>query len=102
MQRRIEQADRGRQAFERPEHAFEIFALIRQQFGERLFAVAHVVGQDHFAHGVDAIAFEEHVLGAAQADAFGAERDGVGDLIRLSALVRTAARDFRAPVHQLS
>jgi hypothetical protein len=32
-----------------------------------------VVGQDHLAHRHDAIAFEEHVLGAAEPDALGAE-----------------------------
>ena len=34
-----------------------------------------VLGQNHLAHGVDVI--EEHVLGAAQADALGAEGDGL-------------------------
>ena len=46
------------------------------------FAVLDVLGEDHLAHRVDAVAFEEHVLGAAQADADGAERDGVGGLLR--------------------
>ena len=32
-----------------------------------------VVGQDHLAHGDDAVGLEEHVLGAAEPDAFGAE-----------------------------
>ena len=39
------------------------------------FALLERLGEDHLAHRVDAIAFEEHVLGAAQADADGAERD---------------------------
>ena len=39
--------------------------LVGQQLGERLLAVVDVVGEDHLAHGVDAVAFEEHVLGAA-------------------------------------
>jgi hypothetical protein len=34
------------------------------------------LGQDHLAHRVDAVALEEHVLGAAEADALGAEGDG--------------------------
>ena len=33
-------------------------------------------GQDHLAHGGDALGIEEHVLGAAQADALGAEFAG--------------------------
>ena len=72
----------GRPA-KRAEDAFEIALLQRQQFGERFFAAFHVVGQNHLAHGDDAVAFEEHVLGAAEADAFGAESDGVFDLIGL-------------------
>ena len=38
-------------------------------------------GEDHLAHGVDAVALEEHVLRADEAHALRAERDGVGDLI---------------------
>ena len=73
-------ADRGNgwspgSPFNALENPDEIFALIRQQFRQRLFAVLHVVGQDHLAHGVDAIAFKEHMLRAAQADARRAERD---------------------------
>jgi hypothetical protein len=49
-----------------------------------------VVGQDHLAHGGDAVALEEHVLGAAQADALGAELAGpLGASAGVSALVRT-------------
>ena len=81
VQRRVEEADRGRQALQRLEDADEIVALIGQQFRQRLFAGLEVVGQDHLAHGVDAVALEEHVLGAAQADARGAERDGVRGLL---------------------
>ena len=48
-------------------------ALHRQQLGERGAAALLVVGEDHLAHGDDAVAVEEHMLGAAEADAFGAE-----------------------------
>ena len=48
-----------------------------------------VVGEDHLAHGDDALALEEHVLGAAQADAFGAELAGLRRRAGVSALVRT-------------
>ncbi|HRO50872.1 MAG TPA: DNA translocase FtsK 4TM domain-containing protein, partial [Hyphomicrobium sp.] len=40
---------------------------------ERASASAFIAGDDHFAHGRDAIAFEEHVLRAAKADALRAE-----------------------------
>ena len=80
MQGRVEGADGRRQALQFAEDAGEIVALVRQQLGQGLLAVLHVVGQDHLAHGVNTISLEEHVLGAAQADADGAEGDGVGGL----------------------
>ncbi len=60
----------------------EIVALHRQQLGERGAAAVLVVGQDHLAHRADAVLLEEHVLGAAQADAFGAEPDGDAGIVR--------------------
>ncbi len=56
-----------------PEDAGEVVALHRQQLRQRLLAAGRVVRQDHLAHRRDALAAEEHVLGAAQADALGAE-----------------------------
>ena len=41
-----------------------------------------IVREDHLAHGQDALCLEEHVLGAAKADAFGAE------LARLACIAR--------------
>ena len=81
VERRIEETDRGGITFERLEDAGEIFALIRQQFRERGFPVVDVVGENHLAHRVDAVAFEEHVLGAGEADADGAERERVLGLL---------------------
>ena len=43
--------------------------LHRQELGQRRATAFRVVGEDHLAHRDDAGAFEEHVLGAAQADA---------------------------------
>ena len=54
---------------------------MRQQLGQRLLAVGERVGQDHLAEVVDVV--EEHVLGAAQADALGAEGDRLERLLRL-------------------
>ena len=102
MQRRIEETDGRRQAFQFAENADEIVALIRQQFGQRFFAVLGVVGQNHFAHGVNAVALKEHVFGAAEADAGGAEGDGVARLFRaVGVRAHLQARDLRAPFHQL-
>ena len=64
------------------EHAVEVVALQRQQLVERLAAIGFVVGEDHPLHDRDAPFAEEHVLGAAQADAARAERVGELRLIR--------------------
>jgi len=82
MQRRIEQANRDAVAFHGFQNAVEVFALHREQFGQRFFAAFQVVGQDHFAHGLDAVAFKEHVFGAAKADALRAEIAGDGRVAR--------------------
>ena len=76
VQRRIEETDGRRQAFQFLEDADEIRpsgkAAIWPAPSSRS---SEIVGQNHLAHGVNAVALEEHVLGAAQADAGGAERD---------------------------
>ncbi len=102
VQRRVEESDGRRQTFQFTEHPGEVFALIRQQFRERFLPIVRLLGENHFAHRVDAVALEEHVLGAAETDSRGAERDGVGGLFRI---VRVGAdlqtgRLF-APLHQL-
>ena len=103
VQRRIEEADGRREAFQRLEDADEVLALIRQQLGERLFARLERLGEDHLAHRVDAIAFEEHVLGAASGRCRRRRTRGVArSAPGVSALVRTVIRvAFGAPLHQL-
>ena len=89
-------------AFERLEDADEILALIGQQLRERLFPVVDVVGENHLAHRVDAVAFEEHVLGAGEADAGGAEGEGVLGLLGIVGVgADIEARGLRAPLHEL-
>jgi len=65
MQGRIEQADRHRQPLHDAEQLDEVAALHRQDLGQRLAPTLGVLGQDHLAHGDDALALEEHVLRAA-------------------------------------
>ena len=74
VQRRVEQADGHRQAAHDLEQLDEVGALHRQELGERRAPVALAVGEDHLAHRDDARLVEEHVLGAAEPDALGAER----------------------------
>ena len=78
VQRRIEQADGHRQAVHRLEDADEVLLLVRLERGQGLLAAGLVVGEDHLPHVDDALAFEEHVLGAAEADPLGTELAGLG------------------------
>ena len=73
MQRRIEQANGYRQPNHLAEDADKVAALQWQQFFERLLARADAIRQNHFAHCRQPLIAEEHVLGATQADAFGAK-----------------------------
>ena len=98
----IEQADGCRQTFEFFKDAGEVFALIRQEFAEGLFAIVEVVGENHFAHGVDAVSFEEHVFGASEADADSAEGDGLAGLLwRVGVCANVETGGFAAPLHEL-
>ena len=102
MERRIEETDCCGIAFQRFEDAYKIVALIRKEFRERGFPVIDVVGQNHLAHGVDAIAFEEHVLGAGEADADRTKGEGVLRLLWVVGVTADIeAGSQRAPLHQL-
>ena len=59
------------------------------------------VGQDHLAHHRQAVGGEEHVLGAAQADALGAELAGVGGVfagVGVGAHAQLALADLVGPL----
>ncbi len=77
VQRRIQGPDGHRVRRHRHEDALEVLALEREQLGERLLALDRRLREDHLAEEVDLVALEEHVLGAAQADALRAKSDGV-------------------------
>ena len=59
------------------EEADKVGALHGQELLEGGAAVLLVVGQDHGAHVLDAVLGKEHVLGAAEADAFGSEQASI-------------------------
>ena len=102
VQRRIEQADGHRQRLHGFEEAHKVGALHGQQLLEGFAAILLVVGQDHGAHVVDAVLGKEHVLGAAQADAFGAEEAsllGVAGNVGIGADLEPAHRID--PAHEL-
>ena len=80
MERRVEQPDRHRQAVHRLEDLGEVLALERQQRGEGRLHAGLVLGHDELLDQLASLA-EEHVLGAAQADALGAEPPGAGGVL---------------------
>ncbi len=80
----------------------EVLALIRQELGQRGLSLLDRLGEDHLAHRVDAIPFEEHVFGPREPDADRAERDGVRRLLgRVGVGAHAHARRVRAPLHEL-
>ena len=72
VQRRVQQPDVHRQPVHRVQQLGEVLALQRQQRGQRVVALVGGTGQDDPLDQRPAVA-EEHVLGAAQADALGAK-----------------------------
>ena len=76
VERRIEGADGDRESLHGLEESGEVGALHGEQFLEGGAAVLLGAGHDHGAHEGQTVLGEEHVLGAAEADAFGAEGDG--------------------------
>ena len=72
VQRRVEQPDGDGQAVHRLEDALEVGALQLLELVERGVLLGRVGGEDEPLHERQPVA-EEHVLGAAEADALGAE-----------------------------
>ena len=74
VQRRVEQPNGDRQPLHGTENPDEVGLLHGQNLAQRAHAGVGIVGQNHLADRVDAVALEEHVLGPTQADALGTER----------------------------
>src|SRR5262249_2854438 len=81
MQGWVEEANCRWTAGELLEHADEVLALIRKDLREGLLAMLLRVGKNHFAHRVDAVALEEHVLRSAKTDSVRPKCDGVRRLL---------------------
>src|SRR5437016_6013261 len=81
VQRRIEEANRRREAPQFLEDADEVCLLVREQFGQRRLPIFGLVRQNHLSHGVNAITLKEHVLGAGQTNPGGAESHRIGGLL---------------------
>ena len=81
VQGRVEQPDRHGQAVHGLEDADEVVPLERRQRVVGLLFLIGRLGEDHLANGSHPLLAQEHVLGPAQADAFGSVRPGVGCLV---------------------
>ena len=103
MQRRVQQPHGDGQPLHNGEQLNEVRPLIGQQFGQRHPAPGFVGGQDHLPHMDDAFGVEEHMFGAAKANALGAEMNGgirVLGRFRIGADIEGA--DVIHPFHQLA
>jgi hypothetical protein len=54
----------GRPSSQLGEDAGEVLALVGEEFRQGFLTAFEGGGEDHLAHGIYAVAFEEHVLGA--------------------------------------
>ena len=101
MQRRVQQADGDGQAGHDAEQVGEVLALERQQLGQRRATAGFVMRHDHLADGGDAGRVEEHMFGAAQADALGAEfARGIGIQRGFGVGAHLHPADAVGPAHQ--
>ena len=82
VQRRVHQAHGDGQALHGLEDALEVGALDRQQAVDGGLALFECFGEDHLLHDGQAVGGVEHALGAAQADAHGAELAGARGIFR--------------------
>ena len=82
VQRRVEQANGDRQAVHDPKQFEHVLVLEHLQRRQVFFALSARGGQNHGAHVIDALGGKKHMLGAAQADALGAEFAGLGRVFR--------------------
>ena len=82
VQRRIQQAHGYRQSLHGFENAFKITPLDREQLVKSLTASGFIIGQNHFAHGLDPVAFKEHVLSTAESNTHSSEGTGNAGIMR--------------------
>ena len=81
VQRRVQQAHGDRQAVHHREQGQHVLALEHLQLVQENLPFRGGLGQDHGPHRIDATGLEEHMLGAAQADALGPQFPGFGGIL---------------------
>ena len=78
MERRIDQANRHRQAIHNPEQPVEVGPLERQKTRQRFGPFGIAARQDHRLDVGQPLGFKEHMLGTTQSNALGAVFAGFG------------------------
>src|SRR5689334_8974333 len=102
MQRWIESANRNREAIHRAKYADKIRALQGKQFLECGAAVFLGVGENHGSHVRQLRFTKEHMFGATETNALGAERarlDGIAWNIGVGPYAQLA--EGLGPTHEL-
>src|SRR5690606_573053 len=101
VQGRGDETDRYWQPVHRAEDAGKVLALHRQDLRERLPPPITGFREKHLAHGMDALAVEEHVLRAAQADALRPELAGLLRVLwRIGVRADGESPERIGPLHQ--
>ena len=68
MQRRIQETDGNRVAFQSLVQLLEISLLLGQDLLQSRFSLLYRLGADHLTECIDSVALKEHMLGTAKAD----------------------------------
>ena len=85
------------------EDALEVFLLVRKQLGEGFLASFNIFCENHFAHGNNLFAVEEHVFRAAKTDTNGTKLASHFCIMRsVGVCAHLQAGVLRAEVHQVS
>ena len=82
MERRVQQTDGHRLALHGLVDGLEVALLHGLQLLQSLLALLQGLGDDHLTDGGDPVGIEEHMLGPAEANALGAEVDGLLGVLR--------------------
>lgn len=101
VQRGIEIADGHRAGAHDAVHGLKVALLERLDLRQCDLALLDGAGADHLADGLDAVLGEEHMLGAAQADALGAEVDRLLRVARVVGIgLNVQAAGSIGPAHE--
>ena len=100
MERRVKETNGDRSAGHCLVDSLKVASLHRQDFRESGFSAFHRFGDNHFTHRHDSVRLKEHMLRAAETDAFRAESDGGSCVARGVGVCAHMQRPvFIGPIH---